>query len=99
MGDAPAMKAVEAPAMKATAMKVAKVPAAMKAVKVVKATKEKKLGIKTKFGKDQKVHFDEKNPKRPGSLSYARYEKYKSASTVSAARKLGAAVGDISHDA
>ena len=47
---------------------------------------------------DMKIDFDKSNPKRPGTQSYAIYEKYKDATTVEEALKLGATRGHIKYD-
>ena len=50
-----------------------------------------------RFPNEQKVRFGE-NPGRPGGPRWVRFERYKSASTVGGARRLGATSQDISMD-
>jgi len=47
---------------------------------------------------DDRIEYSQDNPKKAGSDSYNRYEKYKKAQTVKEALELGAAKGDITHD-
>ena len=44
------------------------------------------------------ISFQTENPKKPGSKSWDRYEKYKASDTVGAASSLGASWSDISGD-
>ena len=50
-----------------------------------------------RFPNDQRVRFGD-NPARPGGARWRRYEKYKEASTIGGARRLGATSQDISMD-
>ena len=50
-----------------------------------------------RFPNDQKVHYAE-NPARVNTPRHRRYEKYRVATTVGAARRLGATSQDISMD-
>lgn len=67
----------------------------------VEAKKEeaKKAAMPGGFGEDDAIEFLQDNPKKAGNSSYDRYEKYKVARTVREALALGAAKGDIVHDA
>ena len=47
---------------------------------------------------EQRSTYRQKNPKKPGSAAYGRYEKYKSAGSVSQAMVLGARTEDIQYD-
>eukprot|EP00747_Dinoflagellata_sp_TGD_P183793 gnl/TRDRNA2_/TRDRNA2_38940_c0_seq1.p1 gnl/TRDRNA2_/TRDRNA2_38940_c0~~gnl/TRDRNA2_/TRDRNA2_38940_c0_seq1.p1 ORF type:complete len:302 (-),score=84.01 gnl/TRDRNA2_/TRDRNA2_38940_c0_seq1:58-963(-) len=47
---------------------------------------------------DERIVFEQENPKRPGSQSYTRYDKYKKAKTPDEALRLGAAEGDLKFD-
>eukprot|EP00913_Durusdinium_trenchii_P020057 g18849.t2 len=49
-------------------------------------------------GDDEPVVFQADNPKRSGTTAYERYEKYKSAKTITEALEKGAARGDIIND-
>lgn len=40
----------------------------------------------------------EKNPKKPGSSSYERYQNYMTAKTIQEARNLGATTRDLRYD-
>ena len=42
-----------------------------------------------------KIQFQTNNPKREGTLTHARYEKYKGARTVEEFKKLGGTLGDL----
>ena len=44
------------------------------------------------------LRFQQPNPKRPGSASYARYEKYKQAPSYSEMLRLGGTLADFRHD-
>jgi hypothetical protein len=50
-----------------------------------------------KFPNDQRVRFED-NPGRPGGPRWVRFEKYKEATTIGGARRLGATSQDISMD-
>ena len=50
-----------------------------------------------RFPNDQKVRYGA-NPARPGTPRFRRYERYKEATTVGGARRLGATSQDISMD-
>ena len=45
-----------------------------------------------------KVQWVQANPKKPGSSAHARYEKYKTATTLASARFAGATSADIAYD-
>jgi len=47
---------------------------------------------------DERVTFVVKNPKREGTSSYDRYQKYKKAKTPREAMQLGANKGDLVYD-
>jgi SNF2 family DNA or RNA helicase len=49
----------------------------------------------TKFSDDTPVQWPPKNPKREGTASHARYEKYKHGRTIGESKKLGASTEDI----
>ncbi|CAK9028019.1 Poly(A) RNA polymerase GLD2-A [Durusdinium trenchii] len=49
-------------------------------------------------GLDEPIEFLQVNPKKAGSTSFDRYEKYKMGKTVREALALGAAKGDIAYD-
>jgi len=51
-----------------------------------------------RFPNDQKVEYGQQNPARQGTPRYRRYEKYKVATTIGSARRLGASSQDISMD-
>ena len=50
-----------------------------------------------RFPNEQRVRFED-NPGRPGGPRWARFEKYKMATTIGGARRLGATSQDISMD-
>jgi hypothetical protein len=50
-----------------------------------------------KFPNEQRIRFDD-NPGRPGGPRWVRFEKYKVATTIGGARRLGATSQDISLD-
>ena len=50
-----------------------------------------------RFPNDQRVRFGD-NPGRPGGPRWVRFEKYKEASTIGGARRLGATSQDLSMD-
>ena len=50
-----------------------------------------------KFPSEQRVCFED-NPGRPGGPRWVRFEKYKVASTIGGARRMGASSQDISMD-
>ena len=47
---------------------------------------------------DVTIAVRQENPKRPGSQSHARYEKYKAATTLSEFRSLGGSAADFKYD-
>ena len=47
---------------------------------------------------EQRSTYRQKNPKKPGSAAYGRYEKYKGAGSVAQAMVLGARTEDIQYD-
>jgi hypothetical protein len=47
---------------------------------------------------EQKISFNQINPKNNGTKSRARYEAYKSAASIGAAKQLGATKNDLNHD-
>lgn len=47
---------------------------------------------------DDRIVFNQKNPKREGTLSHARYEKYKKAKTIKDMKRLGAENIDVCFD-
>mmetsp|Transcript_139041 Transcript_139041/g.255059 ORF Transcript_139041/g.255059 Transcript_139041/m.255059 type:complete len:279 (-) Transcript_139041:133-969(-) len=49
-------------------------------------------------GDDTKLEYQQDNPKRPGSVSYDRYEQYKSSKTLREAKANGAGSADFTHD-
>lgn len=49
-------------------------------------------------GYDEPIIFVQKNPKRPGTESAQRFDKYKAAKTITQALALGACKGDIKND-
>ncbi|CAE7490510.1 papd4-a [Symbiodinium natans] len=49
-------------------------------------------------GPDDPIEFLQQNPKKAGGKGFDRYEKYKSARTITEAMSLGAAKGDIQFD-
>lgn len=49
-------------------------------------------------GPNDRIRYRKQNPKKSGSLAFARYEKYKSARSPKEALQLGAASGDLSYD-
>ena len=48
---------------------------------------------------DVKIQVAQKNPKRPGSASYSRYEAYKKATTIGEYLDCGGSKADLRHDA
>ena len=59
---------------------------------------EKWLARRHLFGSDAEIRILQKNPKRSGTLSHRRYEKYKAAKTVKEFLELGGTRGDLRHD-
>ena len=51
-----------------------------------------------RFPNELKIKYSDRNPARRGTPRHARYENYKTAKTVGAARALGATSGDLSAD-
>jgi len=47
---------------------------------------------------DERVFFEQDNPKKAGGASHGRYERYKAGETCKEALALGAARGDLVHD-
>ena len=68
------------------------------AAKVEKAEKPANGGRASKVDNSSKISYKQENPKRPSSESYARYEGYKKAKTVSEAIALGATRQDVNYD-
>lgn len=98
-----------APAAKPAAKPVASAPAkpskplpvskpAPVAAKPEKTEKPATGGRASKVDNSSKITYKQDNPKRPSSESYARYEGYKKAKTVSEAIALGATRQDVNYD-
>ena len=93
----PASKpAASAPPKPAKPLPVSK-PAPV-AAKVAQAEKPANGGRASKVDNSSKISYKQENPKRPSSESYARYEGYKKAKTVSEAIALGATRQDVNYD-
>ena len=48
--------------------------------------------------KKTKINFTKKNPKKPNTKAFEKYEKYKSATTIGKALELGATMRDLQND-
>ena len=56
------------------------------------------IGPSNSADRDERVVFQQRNPKRAGSSSHARYELYRRATTVGEFRDLGGSAADLKHD-
>ena len=55
-------------------------------------------GTKHGLTPDDRIEFQQQNPKRAGSAAFLRYDGYKGAKTVAAARGTGGWEGDLKND-
>ena len=68
-------------------------------VKVITPIEDKQpIAFQSSTDNDDNIVFQQENPKRAGTLCWARYEAYKAAKTRNEARQLGASSRDLNND-